>query len=552
MTKWKNSRGHVQRIHRLLVKTFDRVAAHTAAAVLLCGLLGFLAPMAYGLFRGRPIPRVHDEFSYLLAADTFCRGRAANPTHPMWRHFESPHILQIPTYMSKYPPGQGLVLAAGKHIFGHPCYGIWMSVGFAAAVVCWMLQAWTRPRWALLATLLMILWIGVQGHWAQTYWGGFVAAAGGALFLGGFRRAVVQTSVVHAVLMATGLAVMAISRPYEGAAFALPAMVAFAVWIFRDGTSDALRKVLMVVVPLVLVGGPSVAAMLWYNHEITGCSHRLPYQIHQEQYFRAPLLLFQAPHEPTLGHDRLRQFYDDQAQVDLSLGRLLALPFHRMIRQACFFFPVCIAVVFIPLLCATDRWLWFAAFTWLILLGAQTLVAFNYYPHYAAPITCLLYLFCAEALRRVRTLVGRGGLVPRFRATYVVAIVLVAAMVDLGDDFRHRREPSPPDEISAGGALWHSGHFLTREAVRKWLQRQPGQDLVIVQYHDDYSLHREWVYNGATIDEADVVWAHDLGDEPNRRLLEYYDERRVWRVMVRDNRVTLAELPPERHRGEGK
>ena len=165
-------------VDRGSVRGFRRLAARRELCLILVGLAAFLAPAIHAYFSSVPEPKVQDEFSYLLAADTFARGRLTNPTHPHWRHFENLQVFHRPTYMSKYPPGQGLALAAGRVLFGAPIHGVWLSSAAAVVAVCWMLQVWSGPSWALVGAVVMILSLGVNDYWCQGYCGGMVAVMG--------------------------------------------------------------------------------------------------------------------------------------------------------------------------------------------------------------------------------------------------------------------------------------------------------------------------------------------------------------------------------------
>jgi hypothetical protein len=111
------------------------------------GLLSFLF-LLQGALRSWPLPSNMDEFSVLVAADTFRHGRITNPTPPLFEHFETLHVFFIPTYASKYPPAAALLLCFAERVFGDPIWALWLSTAFACAALTWMLLAWFPLRWA--------------------------------------------------------------------------------------------------------------------------------------------------------------------------------------------------------------------------------------------------------------------------------------------------------------------------------------------------------------------------------------------------------------------
>src|SRR5260370_18256561 len=199
---------------RRIEQSFSRFAERKALAVLVLffSVIG-VRLLALPLLPV-PVPGIHDEFSYLLMADTFAHGRLANPPHPMWVSFETFHVNWFPKIASMYPPAQAFALAMGQ-ILGHPWIGVLLSDAAMCAVILWMLQGWIPARWALLGGLLAALKFAVASYWMNSYWGGAMAAIGGALVLGALARIVNLQRIREAVLLGIGVPFLANILPYQ-------------------------------------------------------------------------------------------------------------------------------------------------------------------------------------------------------------------------------------------------------------------------------------------------------------------------------------------------
>src|SRR5256885_16127212 len=224
-----------------------------------------------------PSPGIHDEFSYLLMADTFAHGRLANPAHPIWLSFETFHVNWFPTYSSMYPPAQGAALALGQ-VLGSPWLGVLLSAAAMCATVYWMLCAWMPARWAFLGGALVALKLGFTSYWVNSYWGGAVAAICGAPVLRAGARILKRSRWQDTVLLGSGIAILANSRPYEGGVFCIPAAFLFLRWLWHRARKNSTGAIpwKSVVASLVGVLLLTIAFMGYYNWRLTGSALLFP------------------------------------------------------------------------------------------------------------------------------------------------------------------------------------------------------------------------------------------------------------------------------------
>jgi hypothetical protein len=528
-------------------RIFGRLARRKSLSVAVVGFTGLLVRLAILPLCPRPLPFIPDDFSFLLAADTFASGRLTNPTPAMWVNLESIHVTMQPTYMSMYFPAQGLLLAAGKVLMGHPWYGILLVTAMMCAAICWMLQAWLPPSWALLGGFLAVLRLGLFSYWINTYSGaGSIAALGGALVLGALPRFMKTTRLRDGLLMAVGVSLLGICRPYDGMLLCLPVICFLAWWIFLGKNRPTPARLLRgSAVPLALIL-VSATWMGYYNYRVFGNPLTPSYTINRAQYAMAPYFVWQSRRpEPAYRHAVIREFYyQDELNNFNKIHTLSGFVPETLLKAARGILFYSGIVLLIPLIMVRRVFLdrRFLILCVFVLMAGQ-LVEIFLIPHYLAPFTAAFYAIGLQAMRHLR-LWSPGGQPVGLTLTRLIAIVcVVLAGMRLYAEPLHLALPVWP---AAWAAEWYgtgSQSGADRAEIVAHMEGLPGKQLLIVRYSPHHNPLIQWVYNAADIDNSKVVWAWDMDAAENLELIRYYKDRTVWLVEPDANPAKVSRYP---------
>ena len=482
-----------------------------------------------------PLPCFPPDFSFLLASETFASGRLTNPTPPMWVHFESIHITMNPTYMSMYFPAQGLFMAAGKVFFGHPWFGILLSGALFCSALCWMLQAWLPPAWALLGSMLAVVRLGLFSYWINTYSGaGMVGALGGALVLGAFPRYMRSSRGRDAFLLAIGIALLVLCRPYEGMLLCLPLTVVFVRWFVRKTSTARLLVLRSAVLPLVLLVATG-SWMTYYNYRNFGSPLTLPYTVDRNTYAIAPYYVWQHERpEPHYHHTALRNFYrQNELKTFDAVHKPFGLVFVTLGKVVLSFVFFAGIILLIPLImleqALRSRRIRLLIVCVLVLVPGMLIEVFLI-PHYLSPFTAAFYAIGLQCMRHLR--VWKPGKRPVGLALVRGCVVLCIGMaaIRLASRPLHIVNGEWPNPNWSGWGFGPESHGTDRAAIQQALNDVPGKHLVLVRYKPDHDSMFEWVYNAPDIDNSKVIWAHDMDAASNAELIRYYHDRDVWLV----------------------
>jgi hypothetical protein len=524
-----------------LIRPIEELGARLARRrnTAIIGIVLFVAICRASLLPFFPIrpPAIHDEYGYLLGADTFSHGRLTNPAHPMWIYFDTFEEIQQPTYASMLPPAQSAFLALGQ-ILGQPWIGVLISMALMFGALLWMLQGWFPPQWALLGTMLLFFRIGLFSYWMNTYWGGAVATLASCVLFGSLPRILRHRKPVYSTILGLGAALLLNARPYEGFFVFLAISTYLAVWALKKRTEwkSILPQVIVPIIAVTLLCGAFVA---YYNFRVTENAFLFPHVLSDRQYLSISPFAWVQLESPRLYANKqfdimynhwARNIYkpgwDDFVRVtkakiqDFSgffIGSALAVPFLAFPwilhdRRMRVFFLVCI--YYFP---ATVIVVWFL-------------------PHYAAPVLPVLFAFIVQMLRHLRRWSSQNRLI----GIGMTRAIVLSALIFFGWSalfiLRH-----PRGELVLGSGYEPSWE---RQKVLDRLNDTPGMHLVIVRYSEHHSVHHDWVFNGADIDNSKVVWAREIPEIGMQPLLDYFKNRRIWLVTPDDDPERLQPYAP--------
>ncbi|MEP3478747.1 MAG: hypothetical protein ABJZ55_05825 [Fuerstiella sp.] len=232
-------------------------------------------------------PAYHDEFSYLLQAETFAAKRLTWPKAPVAPDlFHQFHVLNTDVTVSRYFPLTGLWMAPCLAV-GHPIWGHWLAGSMAAVFFFWSARM-VMPSLAALCCGLLIAFSPALAMFSNMLLAHHPVLLMLSIFLFAFLQLVRPTASQQvrsakqtffwAFIAGCGLSAAMLGRPMTAAGFAAP----FGLWLLWQLIHRRSHLIVIPAFALPLVAGFGVLATM--NAAATGSPLKTAYQDYTDHF----------------------------------------------------------------------------------------------------------------------------------------------------------------------------------------------------------------------------------------------------------------------------
>jgi hypothetical protein len=300
----------------------------------------------------------------------------------------------------------------------------------------------------------------------------------------------------------------------------------------------------------ILLGVVAASWLGYYDYRAFGKATTLPYTLDRNQYALTPYYIWQNLRpEPAYRYEEIRHFY------------VLESKYYKNLHSVSGFIPTTLAKVgftflfyagftfILPMIMMRriflDHRIRFLVLCVLVLVAGMAIEVYII-PHYMAAFTAAFYAIGLQGMRHLRVWKpeGRKAGVTMVRLMMASCVLLVPLRI-----FAEQLGIAPPVwPASNWNNVWSGPeHYGTaRASIETQLEGMIGKQLVLVRYSPDHYSMDEWVYNGADIDAAKVVWARDMNPVDNLEVIRFYGDRTVWLVQPDQPQSMLIPYPIQR------
>ena len=329
-------------------------------------------------------------------------------------------------------------------------------------------------------------------------------------------------------VFASGLAILAFTRPFEGALFSMPFAGALLWARYRDWR---------VLLPLAATAAITLVTLGAYFEHVTGSPLTTTYSVNQKEYGWPLAIAWAKPAAIEHRNIELHNYYvyevGEHEKVDSPVHFIEFLAFRIQEYWRFFIGPM----LTVPLVFLGGIWRKRRFRVLLAGLGgavAAVLLEGASSPHYISPATAAIVAIIVEGVRRLR--LHRSGVLFSRLAPLTLALVLVLRVAAANAGLPYTQKLN-----YQSWCCKVQGNYAKYRAI-EYLANQPGRHLVIVKPKTDPRNLFQWIYNGADIDGSRIVWARDLGPVENERLIEYFRGRQVGTIDPNESSPRAAAL----------
>jgi hypothetical protein len=510
-------------------------------AIVLGGLSLFMSHYVanmdvHGKAFGERPPAYHDEYSYLLQAETYLDGRVSYPVHPTHPElFSQFHVVNEDRFASRYFPATGLVIAPAIRA-GNPYWGHWLcgalttififlagnelgayKTGLFAGLFCAL-----SPALALFSNLILAHHPTLLGLSSFLYF-----------YLLMWRT----KSFSVGILAGVGLAFAMLSRPMAAAGFALPMGVVLLVNLIRpvrwvhDETMPSRKTVFGL---NLAVGFPIVVGLLILlpiNKSITGNATKLPYAQFQEVYTPKHIYGFNNV-ERGMGQRQKEVYakYDDWAEnlTPKSAREKAATRFVSSLKWTWGIVPLTMAGLFCLVLSVELR------NRWTMMLAVIVSIYLAHMPYWFTGIqdwhyvfeSCLIwFLLMGEVTRVVWGISQKSGRpLLKYWWLAMLAAPMLTMFVSAGEWWPIARLKNEAQMITFSRQKF--------ERFDSTVERQIGdRKALILIHHDEADLHIDYIQNDPSW-EGQILRGRSDGGRPDaerfKELRDAFPDQEIW------------------------